>query len=74
LQNALHYVQSTSKGLLDRLLWRVPKQTSQYLQQLQNEVMPVIQGTQHMDTIFPQQDGACPHTANVILDALHDVW
>jgi hypothetical protein len=48
--------------------------SQQYLQQLQNEVIPVIQGAGHVDTTFFQQDGAHPHTVNVVLDALHDVF
>jgi hypothetical protein len=43
-----------------------------YWQQLQNEVVPAIQGARCMDTFF-QQDGTHPHTANV-LDILHDVF
>jgi hypothetical protein len=38
---------------------------------LQNEV---IQGAGHVDTTFFQQDGALPHTVNIILDVLHDVF
>jgi hypothetical protein len=43
------------------------------LQQLQNEVILVIHRAGHVDTFF-QQDGACQHTVNVILDILHDVF
>jgi hypothetical protein len=39
----------------------------QCLQQLQNGV---IQGAGHVDTTFFQQDGAHPHTANVVLNVL----
>jgi hypothetical protein len=42
----------------------------QYLQKLENKLIPVVG---HVDT-FLQQDGGRPHTANVVLDALHDVW
>jgi outer membrane protein W len=45
-----------------------------YLQQLQNEVIPVIQGAGHVDTTFFQQDGAQPHRVNVIFDVTHDVF
>jgi hypothetical protein len=45
----------------------------QYLQQLQNEVIPVIQGVGVVDTTFFQYDGECPHRANAI-DILHDVF
>jgi len=44
----------------------------QYLKQLQNEVIPVIQGEGHVDT-FSQQDGACPHKVNV-LNVQQDVF
>jgi hypothetical protein len=27
-----------------------------------------------MDRTFLQQDDVCPHTANVVLDVLHDVF
>jgi hypothetical protein len=48
--------------------------TSQwYLQQLRNEVILVIQGAGHMNTTFFRQNGACPHTTNVVLDVLLDV-
>jgi len=42
-----------------------------YLQQLQREVILVIQGAGHVDR---KQDGACPHTVNVVLNVLHDVY
>jgi len=41
--------------------------------QLQNEVTAVIQGAGHVDTTFFQQDGAHPHTVNVVLYVLHDM-
>jgi hypothetical protein len=41
-----------------------------YLQQPQN-VIPVAG---HVNTTFIQQDGACLHTANVVLDVLRDVF
>jgi hypothetical protein len=44
-----------------------------YQQQLQNEVVEVIQVAGH-DVTFFQQDGACSHTVNVILDVLRDVF
>jgi hypothetical protein len=44
------------------------------MQKLQYEIIPVIQGARHVDTALFQQDGACPHTANVTLDVLHDVF
>jgi hypothetical protein len=44
----------------------------QYLQKLQNEVILVIQGAGHVT--FFQHNGVQPHTANVILDVLHDVF
>jgi hypothetical protein len=61
-----------AKDLLDRFLRRAPNQ--RYLQQLQNEVIPVIHGRGHVDTTFFQQDDARPRTANVALDVLYDVF
>jgi len=46
----------------------------QYLQQLQNEAIPVTEGAQHVDTTLFQQEGACLITAYVNLDVLHDVF
>jgi len=46
----------------------------QYLQQLQNEVILVIQRVQYVDTVFCQQDGACPHKMKVILDLIYDMF
>jgi hypothetical protein len=44
------------------------------MQQLQNEIILIIEGAGHVDTRFLQQDGACPHTVNIILDGLHDLF
>jgi len=44
------------------------------LQQLYNEFIPIIQVGGHVDTTFFQQDDACPHSVNAVLDILHDVW
>jgi hypothetical protein len=41
---------------------------------LQNEVNLIIQEAGHVDTTFPQQGGARPHTPNVIFCVLHDVF
>jgi hypothetical protein len=48
--------------------------TQCHLQQLQNEVISVILGAEEVETTFFQQDGAHPHTDNVILDVLHGVF
>jgi hypothetical protein len=67
-QNVPCGVKSASKGPLDTII------SQRYLQKLQNEVILVIQEAGHVDITFFQQDGACPHAANVILDILHDVF
>jgi len=38
------------------------------------EVIPVNQGAGHVEVTFFQEDGAHPHTANVVLDVMHDVF
>jgi hypothetical protein len=63
----------SSQGLIGPIFVEGTITNQWYLQQLQNEVILVIQGAGHVDTTFFQQDGACPHIANVILDILHDV-
>jgi hypothetical protein len=63
----------SKQGLSGPILMKGTLTNQQHPQQLQNEVIPIIQGAGHADTTFFQQDGAHPHTANVILDVLHDV-
>jgi hypothetical protein len=48
--------------------------TNHYLKQLLNEVILVIQGAGHVDTLFSQKDVPCPHTLNVILHGQHNVF
>jgi hypothetical protein len=43
-----------------------------YLQQLQNDVIQVTQGSRHVNATYLQQDSAHPHASNVVLDVLHD--
>jgi hypothetical protein len=40
----------------------------------QNKVIPVIQGTGNENTTFFQQDSSRPHTENVVLAALRDMF
>jgi len=69
LRNAACALQSASKNLLYKSLWR-----QLYLQQLQDEVIPVIQTAGHVDTTYFQENGARLHKTSVILDVLHGVF
>jgi hypothetical protein len=50
------------------------KITHWYLQHPQSEAIPMIQGTQHVQITFFEQHDAYPHTANLVLDTLHDAF
>jgi hypothetical protein len=64
----------SKQGLTGLILVEHPITSQLYLKQLQNEVILLIQGGRHVDTTFFQQNAACPHTMNIILDVPHAVF
>jgi hypothetical protein len=70
----MHLVVHNQQGHIELMFVGGTITNQWYLQQLESEVILVIQGAGHVDTTFSQQDGVCPHTANVFLDVLHDVF
>jgi hypothetical protein len=64
----------SKQGLVGLVFVEGTVTNQQYLQQLQNEVILVIQGAGHVNMTFFHQNGACLFTANVIFNILHDVF
>ncbi len=65
----------SSHGVIGPYVFKDTVNSQRYLSLLKNKFVPALRKrTENMQTVWFMQDGATPHTSNIVLDYLHETF